>query len=126
MRETERAADILKRLRDDHGCFCYNTSDRWTAGIPDSVIIPPGKREIWVEFKGANTILEKIQERTILTMRSKGANVFIVRFLEPRLWSVNAECMIRFSTLKEGVAMLLTTLIELSKIRGEHCAFSTD
>lgn len=124
MRETERAGDILKRLRDHHNCFCVNYSDKYTSGLPDSLIIPHGKREIWVEFKGQRTPLEVIQRKTIQNMRDKGANVFVVRFIAPREWIVEdrtgQEYSIKFDKLSNGVNLLLDTLIELSSQKGEQ------
>lgn len=118
MRETQRATDILKQLRDHHDCFAFNIAGSYyqMRGVPDSLIIHNGIH-IFVEFKGAKTVIEPLQHRIIEQMRSKGANVFIVRFAGPKEWIINDLYPVEFSTLKEGVANLFHTLLDLVKSR---------
>lgn len=116
MRETEKAADILKIFEKEHDCFVFNIAGSYwqRRGMPDSCIIPPEHREIWIEFKGEKSELTALQERTITIMRRKGAKVFVVYFVGPKEWIVNGEYSIKFSNLKEGVSLLYHTLLGIS------------
>lgn len=115
MRETERATDILRLLHKNHNCFVFNIAGSiyQTGGMPDCCIIPFQYREIWIEFKGPDTVLEPRQEAQIKKMRLQGANVFLVRFVGQKEWSIDDRFSIKFGKLAEGVSLLYHTLLGL-------------
>lgn len=114
MRETERASDILKDLRKNHGCFTFNIAGSFyqKRGMPDSCIIYNGIN-LWVEFKGANTPVEPLQIRTMNDMKKAGANVFLVRFIGEKEWLIDDLVHIKFNRRSDGSMLLLDALLKM-------------
>lgn len=123
MKETECSAKILKTLREQHSAVCLSIAGSFyqDAGWPDAFIAHE-KFVGFIEFKGKNTAVRKLQAHTIKLLKRKEVNVFVVRFvvISPRAycWRIEDELgqeikMFSFSEFSKGVAILLDSLHEL-------------
>jgi len=88
--------------------FPYVPGEYSRAGTPDTWCCGPGVTGAWVEFKGLNTRVSKLQELTHSKMRRWGALVIILREGEGADWGGNElvegpwplvlrECAIRWN-----------------------------
>ena len=114
MTESEMTAKIVHELKYTHKAFVIKIHGgiMQMAGLPDTCILYQGE-DIWVEFKGENTKLRPLQIRVIEEMKKQGADVFVVRFVEPKLWIIDDLYEIKFGKFKYGVELLLYTLVSL-------------
>lgn len=123
MKECERAADVRRILRKQYNCFAEALTGSYyqRPGLPDTFILHKGV-VLFVEFKGAETVIRPLQNRVLEEIRQHGGNSFTVRFVSVKQWLVNETYEINFAKLSDGVGLLLTTLLELSERRGNLTA----
>lgn len=121
-RETDYAAKILHELRAKHGAVCFSIAGNvyQGAGWPDSFIAHE-KFIGFVEFKGRETKLQKLQAHTLKLLKKKGVKCYVVRFMEsnPNVWDITDENEILQATVSslrfnEGVEKLLNVLADLT------------
>jgi len=122
MTETSVTADIVSRLRKQHGCFVVNVHGGayQMAGLPDILVIKNGVH-LWLEFKTANGVLSGVQKSVHKQLRGNGASVFLIVFQEPKMWKVDDFYTITFRKVGDAVKTLLDLLLELNRSENVKC-----
>lgn len=118
MRETDLASKVIYELRHTHNSFVINIagSQYQQPGLPDCLIIKDGIF-IFVEFKGEKTIIEPHQSRIMQQLEKQKVHAYIVRFLHQKEWLIDGTYSIKFNKFKDGVNLLLQTLLQLEDSR---------
>lgn len=81
MKESTIEARLVREVKK-RGGLCYKFTSPGTAGVPDRIIILPGGRVVFAELKTEIGRLAKIQKWQIEQMRSRGADVRILKGLD--------------------------------------------
>lgn len=82
MKESAIEAKLVKGIRELGG-LCYKFTSQGNPGVPDRLIILPGGRVIFVELKTEVGRLAAIQRWQISEMKQRGAEVRVLKGLDP-------------------------------------------
>jgi hypothetical protein len=91
--ETQLTSQLLRAGRMCRAeILSLHGHDMQAPGWPDAYIAHPYWIG-WIEFKGPNTKIEPHQQKIIASLRDKGVNVFVVRFLEQEklFWNMRIQ-----------------------------------
>ena len=80
-----RESEIEKTLRDETkklGGRAYKWVSPGNAGVPDRIVVFPGRPPIFVELKAEKGTLTALQKAQIETLKALGQDVRVVRGLE--------------------------------------------
>lgn len=115
MKEPELKSKIALELRKQHNCFvtCLAGSQYQMPGLPDMIIITEHGIHIWVESKGPDTVTSGVQKRVHEQLRQHKAHCHILRFNLDHEWLIDDFYRVKFKTFKEGVKVLLDTLLKI-------------
>ena len=78
MLESEIEKRLVKLVREAGG-RAYKFVSPGNVGVPDRIVVLPGGRIWFVELKTETGRISPAQERQLETMKSLGANVFVLR-----------------------------------------------
>ena len=78
-RYLERACGKIAKA---HDLLFYKFQSPGNNGVPDRIVIGPGGRIVFVEFKTPVGTLTALQKRQIEKLESKGAEVHVIRSTE--------------------------------------------
>lgn len=84
MKESAIEAKLVKGIREIGG-LCYKFTSPGSPGVPDRIVILPGGRVVFVELKTEIGRLSNIQRWQISELQARGAEVRVLKGLEPVL-----------------------------------------
>lgn len=82
MKESTIEARLVREVKK-RGGLCYKFTSPGSPGVPDRIVILPGGRIVFVELKTEIGRLAKVQKWQIEELRKRGAEVRVLKGLDP-------------------------------------------